>query len=269
MQLLKDDSAKVRAHAAHALGEIGTPAKPAVAALAKLVKDSDQTVRRQAVKAIMRIHPGPKVTVPLAIELLKDPDPAVRMSVLEAISEAGPKAVPALIEALKDDKAAYWACLVLRDIGPAAKDAVPALIEKLQDPQSRNPFGSYPHAGGHGRRGDPGPEKIAAALNDQQTRTAATFALGRIGQISADSEAIIRANVKSDDKMLSTTSLWALARVHPEDKQLRGEATEKLIARLKESDPFVRAAAARALAELPPAPEITGSNLGEGAARRR
>ena len=57
--------------------------------------------------------------------------------------------------------------------------------------------------------------------------------------------------------MLSTTSLWTLARVHPEDKQLRREATEQLIARLKDKDPFVREAAAHALFALPPAPEIT------------
>ncbi len=59
-------------------------------------------------------------------------------------------------------------------------------------------------------------------------------------------------------RVLSTTSLWALARVHPEDKSLRREATEQLIERLKDQDPFVRVAAARALAALPPAPEITG-----------
>ena len=34
--------------------------------------------------------------------------------------------------------------------------------------------------------------------------------------------------------MLSTTSLWALARVHPEDKELRREAAEQLIERLKD-----------------------------------
>ena len=125
----------VRAHAAHALGEIGAPARPAVPALVMLVKDSDATVRRQAVHAIMRIHPGPKVTVPLAIKLLEDSDPGVRLRVLNAISEVGAKAVPGLIEALKHEKATYWACLVLRDIGPAAKDAVPALTETLQDPR--------------------------------------------------------------------------------------------------------------------------------------
>jgi HEAT repeat protein len=56
--------------------------------------------------------------------------------------------------------------------------------------------------------------------------------------------------------MLGTTSLWALARVHPDDAALRREAGEQLIARLKDQDAFVRAAAARALAALPPAPEI-------------
>ena len=76
-------------------------------------------------------------------------------------------------------------------------------------------------------------------------------------QIPKDAEATVRANAKSDDQMLSTASLWALARVHPEDKELRRETTEKLVARLKDKDAFVRVAAARALAALPPAPEIT------------
>ena len=40
-----------------------------------------------------------------------------------------------MMAGLKNDKAAYWACLVLREIGPAAKDAVPALVEKLKDPR--------------------------------------------------------------------------------------------------------------------------------------
>ena len=59
-ELLKDSSAKVRAHAVCALGEIGAAAKPAVPALAELVKDPDETVRRQVVKAVMKIRPGPE-----------------------------------------------------------------------------------------------------------------------------------------------------------------------------------------------------------------
>ena len=83
----------------------------------------------------MGIRPGPAVMVPLCVKLMEDSDPGVRMRVLNAISEAGPQAVPGLIAALDNEKAAYWACLVLRDMGPAAKEAVPALAAKLNDPQ--------------------------------------------------------------------------------------------------------------------------------------
>ena len=82
-----------------------------------MLKDPDETVRRQAVRAVMHIHPGPQVTIPLCVKLLEDSDPGVRIRILNAIAEAGPKAVPALIEALKNEKAVYWACLVLREWG--------------------------------------------------------------------------------------------------------------------------------------------------------
>ena len=75
--------------------------------------------------------------------------------------------------------------------------------------------------------------------------------------LPADAEQKIRVNAGSDDRFLSTVSLWALARVHPESKDLIRKATEQLVARLKDHDPFVRVVAARALAALPPSPEIT------------
>ena len=254
--LLKDKSAKVRAHAALALGSIGPAAKDSVPALAELLKDPDETVRRTAVRAVRAIHPGPKVMIPLCIKLLEDPDPAIRGRILNAIAEGGAEAVPGLIEALKNDKAAFWALIVLRDIGPAAKDALPAITEKLKDKRPEIRREAVLTLGALGEAAAPAVPQIAALLSDEHARTAATFVLGELGQIPKDAEATVRANAKSDDQMLSTTSLWALARVHPEDKELRRETTEKLIARLKDKNPFVRAAAARALAALPPAPEI-------------
>jgi HEAT repeat protein len=258
--LLKDDSAKVRAHAARALGEIGAAANPAVAAMAELLKDSDETVRRQTVKSLMTIRPGQKVLMPLVGKLLEDSDPGVRMRVLGAIAEAGPRAVPGLIEALKDDKAAndYWALLVLREIGPAAKPAIPVLVKMLKDhrPEVRREViltlatvDAAPSVSAGA---------IAGLLKDEQVAVAATFAMGRINEIPAEAEATIRENINSKDPMLSTVSVWALARFHLEDKQLRREATVQLIERLKNKDAFVRVAAARALASLPPAPKLTG-----------
>jgi HEAT repeat protein len=100
--------------------------------------------------------------------------------------------------------------------------------------------------------------KITPLLKDEHSRIAATYALGVLGKIPPDAESIVRANVDSDDALLSTTSLWALARVHPDDAKLKRAALTQLVARLKDKDPFVRAAAARALASLPPSPEIAG-----------
>jgi HEAT repeat protein len=256
--LLKDRSAKIRAHAAAALGEIGPAAKPAVAALAELLKDTDSTVRRQAVKAVMKIHPGPQVMVPLCVKLLEDPDPGVRVRVLNAIADAGPRAVPGLIKALKNDKVAYWACLVLREMGPAAKDAVPALTEKLNDPRPEIRREAILALAAMGDVAKPAVGAIAANLARDDSAVAATYALGRIGQIPPEADGVIRANAKSADKLLSTTSLWTLVRVYPKDKELRRETTERLIEGLKDQDPFVRTQAAHALAALPPAPEITG-----------
>ena len=255
--LLKDKSTKVRAHAALALGAIGAKAKDSVPVLAELVKDPDETVRRSTLRAIQAIHPGPKVMIPICTKLLEDPDPAIRGRILNAIAEAGVEAVPGLIEALKVDKAAFWALIVLREIGPAAKDAVPAITEKLKDKNPEIRREAVLTLGAMGDAAAAAAPQIAALLSDQHVGTAATFVLGELAQISKDAEAQIRTNAKSNDELLSTASLWALARVHPEDKDLRRDTTEKLVARLKAKDAFVRVAAARALAALPPAPEIT------------
>ncbi len=236
-ELLKDRSANVRAHAAWCLGAIGDAAKPEVPALVEMLKDPDAAVRRQAVQAVQAIHPGPKVVVPLGVKLLEDADPAIRVRVLSAMADAGVKAVPGLIEALNHEKAAYWACLVLREIGPAAKDAVPALAEKLKDPRPEIRREAALTLGAMGDAATAVIPQIVALLSDNNARTAATFVLGELGQIPADAEATLRANVKSEDKLLSTTSLWALARVHPEDKDLRRQATEELDCAAEGSEP--------------------------------
>ncbi len=255
--LLQDKSAAVRAHAVSSLGTIGGPAKAAVPAIAELLKDPDATVRRQIVKAIQAIHPGPEVTVPLCVKLLEESDPTIRARVLNAIADAGVKAVPGLIAALKNEQATYWALIVLREIGPEAKEAVPALIEALKDSRPEIRREAVLTLGAMNEAAEAAIPAIAALLKDDHARTAATFVLGQLGKIPADAEAACKANAKDKDMLLATVSLWALARVHPDDKELRREATEQLIARLKEKDPFVRVAAARALAALPPAPEVT------------
>ncbi len=255
--LLKDPSAQIRAHAAHALGQIGEPAKPYVSNLAELVKDADSTVRAQAVKAILAIRPGPQVTIPLCVKMLEGADPAIQHRILHTISEAGAKAVPGLIEALKNDKACHWACVVLRDMGPVAKGAIPGLVAKLQDPRPEIRREVVLALAAMDQEATSAVPQIAPLLQDKHVALAATYALARIGAVTDQVQQSVQKNTQSEDKVLSTVSLWALAKTRPQDKALRTGVTEKLIGRLGDSDQYVRLAAARGLASLPPAPEIT------------
>lgn len=254
---LNSSDAAVRLKAIDALGAEGAAATEAVDPLTSLLKDEDAVVRRHAVKALGEIHPGPKVMIPLFIQLLKDKDPGVQTRVLSAITEAGKAAVPGLIEALKNDEVAYWACVVLRQIGPAAKDAVPALAEKIKDPRPDIRIQAILALGAIGDAALPAVPEIAKAVQDEHTCAAATFVLGRLKKIPADAEKTIWSNARGSNPFLSTVSIWALTNQHPEDPTLRRAATEHLIGRLKDKDALVRVVAARALASLPPDPEIT------------
>ncbi len=256
-ELLKDKSDEVRAHAAYALGRIGAPAKPAASPLVDLMKDESPVVRRQALKALMTIKPGPQVMIPLLVKMLEDSDPGIQARVLNGITEAGPAAVPGLVEALKNDKAAYWACLVARELGPVAKDAVPGLTTRLSDQRPTVRRESALALASMGPDAASAVPELGKLLSDETAAPAATYALGRIGKVPADVESKIQANAKGSDKMLSTSSLWAIGNLHPTDKAIRTDITLQLIARLKDEDGYVRAAAARALGALPPLPEVT------------
>ncbi len=255
--LLKDPSPAVRAHAVKSLGEIGPKAKPAVPALAELISDKDDAVRRHAVEALRSIRPGPAVGIPLFIKIMEDPDPTVRMRALHALGQAGKEAVPFLTEALKDEKAAYWACIALNRIGPEAEDAVPALSKLLQDKNPQIRREALLALAEIGKPAAPAIPQIVQAIADNIDRTTAIYALGRIGITSADAEKQVRQYTNSPDKFLATISIWTLARLHPEDKQLVREATERLFEGMKSDDVRLRALCVRGLVVLRPGPEIS------------
>jgi HEAT repeat protein len=256
MALLKDRSPLVRAHAAKSLGEIGAKARPAVPELALLISDPDETVRRKVVGALRKIHPDPQVGVPLFVKVMEDKDPAVRIRAMRALVASGKDAVPFLIEELKNEKTAYWACLVLNQIGPGAQDAVPALIVLLSDKRPEVRREAVLTLAEIGKPAAPAAAQLVKALDDELDRTPAVYAIGRIGVATGEGEKKIREYVNSSDKILSAVSIWTLARLHPENKQLVSEATERLFEGLKSDDPAVRKASAKALAELRPGPEI-------------
>ena len=98
------------------LGEIGPAAKDAVPGANGIVQGS--RMRTYAVRCSMRlhsIHPGPKIMVPLCTKMLEDAGPTIRVRILGAIADGGAEAVPGLIAALKNEKACFWALIILRD----------------------------------------------------------------------------------------------------------------------------------------------------------
>ena len=141
------------------------------------MKDSDVSVRRQAVHAIIAIRPGPQISVPIFAKLLEEADPAIKIRILQAVTDAGPAAVPALTEALKNEKAAHWALLVLRELGPAGKDAVPVLTSMLRAarPETRREVILTLAAMDSAAAG--ATPQIATSLDDEQVAVAATYAL--------------------------------------------------------------------------------------------
>lgn len=255
-RLLEDESATVRAHAAQALGHIGAPAKPAVKALASLITDEDALVRRAAVGALQDIRPGPEVGVPIIVKVLEDADPAARIRALDALAEQGKEAVPHLIEAMAKEEAVYWACLVLSEIGPDAEEAVPALIKVLDDERPGVRREAILALAAIGEASAPATEALVEALDCEINGVVATYALGKIGRVPPAAEKKITKNTKSDDGVLATVSLWALARLHPDDAALQRRTVRRLAEFLKSDDPRQRVAAARALVELDPDPEI-------------
>jgi HEAT repeat protein len=222
-----------------------------------MLKDSDEVARRQAVQALIAIRPGRDVMLPLFVRLMEDPDPGVRVRVMHAIADGGPAVVPGMIKALENEKTAYYACLILREIGPHAREATPALAKTLRHARPEVRREAALALGAIGSAASSAEPQLTAALDDELTRDAVTFALGQIGKVMPSTEKKIAANAQGDNKVLSTISLWALVRFHPDDPQLAKNAAEKLIHRLKDENAFVRLTAARALSSLQIDPKIT------------
>ena len=254
--LLADADPMVRAHAAQTLSKIGSAAQSAVPALARLIVDPSEEVRREAATAIGAIQPDPQVAVPLLIQVIRDAKPSVRIRALHSLVELGRPAAGPLAEMLQDDELQYWAELGLTELGPLAEAAIPALINEIQDPHPDSRREAILALAAMGPTAEPAVGALTKALDDPHVRGAAAFALGRIGPAARPAAAKLEALSTQDSPLLKTVSLWALARIYPNDRKRQQEAVERLANALTNPQRLVREAAARALADLKPGPEI-------------
>ena len=254
---LKDANPLVRAHAVHALGQIGPASRGVVEELGKLIADPDSHVRRATVAAWRNIRPGPKLSIPIFLKVLEDAEGEVKIQAMLALSEAGREAVPGLIEALKNERAQYWACLVLQHIGPDAKDALPALLPLFKDDLPQVRMQAVMAMAEIGTKNAEHVGAVLPLLNDRENavRYAAAYALMTIGPPAKAASDTLKVHLDDEDSFLATASAWALARVNDKDEAVLETAVTRLIAALKDKNQGTRVLAAKALADLQPPAE--------------
>ncbi|QEG39430.1 HEAT repeat domain-containing protein [Roseimaritima ulvae] len=261
-KLNSDDSA-TRRSAASALGDAGDDSPKVIEALMKAVGDDEPRNRLIAVAALRKLVSDPADLVPMASELLAHEDQLLASRATETLVLRGAKAVPFLTAALKNERAAYWACIAIEEIGPDAAPTVPGLQSLLRESNDDHlkvqALLAIAKIGPAGKQAAP---EIAAALADANTepvKIAAAFAAGTHGV--TDAKATLITNTKSSNKMVSMVSIWALAKLYPENEKGRVLAVETLIKGLTDSDPALRLMAAKGLQLLAPDPEIVAPRL--------
>lgn len=135
VEALKDESWRVRANAAVALGFLGTGSSDAWRGLAEAVEDSDARVRGAAAYSLGKIEVRPSDTVVILSKLLiEDPVPDVRVLAAGGLAPVGrTSAVPALVAALSDQnwQVQYNSMGALATLGEHSIEALPALIDLL------------------------------------------------------------------------------------------------------------------------------------------
>jgi HEAT repeat protein len=136
-RVLADPAREVKLAALQVVGQLGSDARGAVPRLIELRDDDDSdgdaTVRAEAAVALVAIE-GTVATpsLPLLEAAARDRSHPSRWRVVEAMGRAGPPAVPALTEALRDvSTVRFKAAEALGRVGPEAVAAVPALTSAL------------------------------------------------------------------------------------------------------------------------------------------
>jgi HEAT repeat protein len=276
-----------RREAAYQLQRLGPAAKPATAALIKALNDDDKQVWSWAIGALTELGPDAKDAIPVLIEGLdgrvqrgrRSRDTRqIAMRSAVALSHIGPAAVPALLEALRQDDAGLraGAARALGLLGKDARDAVPILIGQLTD--GRDPVRDEIIAA-LGLIGSEAGPALSAALADAEARrrAGAAVALSQIAPpYNAAGIAVEEALRQEKDPLARSALMETLPRlgldpsrslaflipaaVGEDDasrhsalnavlgsRALRPAAMTRLTDLLKDSNPAVRERAARAL----------------------
>lgn len=263
VKLLEDTDPIVATQAAAAIGSIrkddGRPEIPdadatlyaaAVERLVHATTHPDPRVRRAAIRSAKRVAPSLKELAPLFSRQLADADPSVVMAALHSLAELDEAAVPFLLEALKEPKSRYWACIALAEIGPGAAPAVGQLEQLASEGETADRIQALLTLAAIGEKAGTAAPTMVRALEaeDDALHFPAAFALGSTK--SAAGDAALERAAAGNNPFLADVAAWALARIHPDDGALVDRAVSRLRAALTAERPNQRAAAASGLSDL-------------------
>jgi len=153
---------------------------------------------------------------PALIDTLSDESEMIRRHAAYALSAIGEPAVEALIEVLKHENplSRTDAATILGDIGRAATPAIDALIDATKDPEANLRHRAAESLGIICQSPSPVPALIDA-LADQEVsvRTAATFALCRLGPQAAEAVSALEQVLDDENRYVRGDALYALERI--------------------------------------------------------
>ncbi len=248
-ELLANKDSVLQIHAAVALGKIGDRSDETIDALVTAVTNPDGRVARAAIAALRNLKPDPDRVAAALEQVLSSDDQALVAHALEAAVQRGAKAVPMLNAALKRPKTAFLACAAIERIGPEAAATVPALTELLGSTKHSHlliqTLLALASIGPAAQSAAPQILPLLEHPTDATVPVAAAYALGSIGAVDAD--AALRAAGTTPNPLLQLVAAWSLAKIHPEDAELKRQAVDKLNAGLKSDDPALQAAAEKGL----------------------
>ncbi len=265
LRALGDQDRMVRLHAADAVGKIGERSDEVVKALMQTVGDPDPQIRLVAVESIRELVPNPAELVPLAAELLEQEDQMLASRAVETIIMRGEEAVPFLTEALKNDQAAYWACLAIEELGETASATAPqlqSLLSTTDDPSLK--IQAILALASIGSEGQIAKAEILEALRsdaDDSIKAAAVFAAGMLGMSEAQER--LEAEQQSENELVAMLSTWALAKLEPADRARMEAAVKELVGGLRSEYATIRLAAVKGIDSLPLPADLAVSKLAE------
>jgi HEAT repeat protein len=210
-----DENEPLRHAALNALLSSTAVKQAAVPKLVPLLKDSNPAIRERAAKGLGRIGPGALDALdalPALMEAARAADGAPAYA--EALAGVGPKAMPALLDALQKNKAedGKWVLRVLQTFGPPA---VPALGQALKS-------------------------------DNADLRLAAAKTLGEMGRDASSAAPTLFARTSDPSPAVQAAAFRALVAMHADSGRLK----PLLETALTNANPEVRKAAAAGMAAL-------------------